>query len=465
MIKVLIIDDDKMLCEMLSLKIRNLGYSPKSAHTIAQGLKEVLSNDFDVVFLDVRLPDGSGLHVIQKILAAPSSPEVFIITGESDPDGAEMAISSGAWDYIEKPLSTQALTLQLNRALQYRQEKISGNTPVLLNREEIIGESEHIKSCLKQVAKAAKSSANVLITGETGTGKELFARAIHENSPRAENNFVVVDCGAITETLVGSILFGHEKGAFTGAVSNQLGLIKQADKGTLFLDEVGELPLTMQSSFLRVLQEHRVRPLGGKEEIKSDFRLVVATNRDLNQMVQIRKFRNDLLFRIQTVTINLPPLRKRKKDIKNLAVHYTGQFCDRYELGTKGFSPEFFEILESYNWPGNVRELSNAMEEAVSSAQNESTLFPIHLPPRIRVQMARNSASIPVIDNNSIDNTTKISGEFPKLKLFIETTERQYLYDLMAFTKGNTKEACRISGLSRSRMYDRLKKYDIPKKF
>jgi DNA-binding NtrC family response regulator len=275
----------------------------------------VATNAYDVIFLDVRLPDGIGLDAIQKIKANSSAPEVVIITGEGDPNGAELAIQYGAWDYIEKPPSVQSVILPLVRALQYRTEKKDAQKPLMIKRDNIIGNSPQLLRSLKKLARAAQSQASVLIEGETGTGKELFAMAIHQSSSRSGKNFVVVDCAALPETLVESVLFGHAKGAFTGADQAKEGLVKQADQGTLFLDEIGELPLSLQKAFLRVLQEQRFRPIGGGSEVNSDFRLIAATNRDLDRMVQEKQFRQDLLFRIRSLVITLPPLRERPEDI------------------------------------------------------------------------------------------------------------------------------------------------------
>jgi two-component system NtrC family response regulator len=463
---VLIIDDDEMMCDMLSTMVRQMGHSATCASTLQEGLRVSVSKDIDVVFLDVLMPDGSGLDVLPRIREAPSSPEVIIITGFGDPDGAELAIKNGAWDYLEKPSSIKAMTLPLVRALQYRKEKKARKSPVVLNREGIVGNSPSMMVCIDIVAQAANSDANVLITGETGTGKELFAYAIHNNGPRAGKNFVVVDCAALPETLVESMLFGHEKGAFTGADRAQDGLIKQADGGTLFLDEVGELPLSMQSSFLRVLQERRFRPIGGKQEIRSDFRLVVATNRDLDQMVKEGQFRKELLFRLRSFTIELPPLREHPEDIKELVLYYTAKICERYGTETKGFSPDFFEALDAYDWPGNVRELVNTLERAIAAARQDPILFPKHLSPHIRINVAKTSLrkGTPV-GSGQREGDTALFAELPPLRDFRESAlsevEQNYLRDLMTRTGGIIKEACKISGLSRPRLYALLKKYHI----
>jgi len=462
---VLIIDDDEMMCDMLSTMVRQMGHDATSASTLQEGLKVSSSEDFDVVFLDVLMPDGSGLDVLPRIRGAPSSPEVIIITGFGDPDGAELAIKNGAWDYLEKPSSIKTMTLPLVRALQYREEKKARKPPVALNREGIVGNSPPMRVCIDMVAQASNSDANVLITGETGTGKEIIAYAIHNNSPRADKNFVVVDCAALPETLVESMLFGHEKGAFTGADRAQDGLIKQADRGTLFLDEVGELPLSVQSSFLRVLQERRFRPIGGKQEIESDFRLVVATNRDLDRMVKQGQFRKELLFRLRSFTIELPPLREHPEDIKELAQYYIAKICERYGTETKGFSPEFFEALAAYEWPGNVRELVNTMERAIAAARQDPILFPKHLPTHIRIDVVRASINKVTSAGVSQKGGDESLRALPNLRDFRENAifeaEQHYLHDLMALTGGNITEACKVSGLSRPRLYALLKKYHI----
>jgi two-component system NtrC family response regulator len=317
------------------------------------------------------------------------------------------------------------------------------------------------------VAQASQSDINVLITGETGTGKELFARAIHDNSKRAGKNFVVVDCAAMPESLVESMLFGHEKGAFTGADRTTEGLIKQADKGTLFLDEIGELPPLIQKSFLRVLQERRFRPIGSSREERSDFRLVAATNRKLDKMVANGQFRTDLMFRLQALTIDLPHLRERREDIKELTVHYLRKFCEGYGTAMKGVTPEFFEVLMSYEWPGNVRELINVLDTAVCSVLHEPTLYPKHLPTYLRVKLAH--ASLKGAEETGKIDTQGIRKikEFTTLNSFredvISEAERQYLSELLARTHNDIQEVCRISGLSRSRLYALLKKHDLIK--
>ena len=462
MAHVLIIDDDQMIGETLSLRIMNLGHSAASAATLNEGLRKIQQEAFDLVFLDVRLPDGNGLDALAKIKEAPSSPEVIIITGVGDPDGAELAVKGGAWDYIQKPFSKQEIILQLSRALEYR-EKSRQKPPVLLKRDNIIGSSARLTAHLESLAQAANSNVNTLITGESGTGKELFARAIHENSARARKNFVVVDCAALPENLVENVLFGHKKGAFTGADKNEEGLVRHADGGTLFLDEVGELPLSIQKKFLRVLQEHKFRLVGSQQEISSDFRLIAATNRSLEHMAQAGQFRQDLLYRLRALTIELSPLRERRADIRELTLHHISRICARKGVEVKGFSPEFIEALEAYDWPGNVRELINTLERIIAAEPGTSILYPQHLSERIRIKIARTKLGPKVQQQEQ--KSFKPSETFPTLKEAREQTlsqiEKQYLQELMQAAEGDIQEICRISGLRRARLYELLKKYNI----
>ncbi|SPD76283.1 putative two component, sigma54 specific, transcriptional regulator, Fis family [uncultured Desulfobacterium sp.] len=471
MSRILIVDDDKMICETMSRIIRDMGHNVTYALTLNHGLEKALSDDFDIVFLDVRLPDGNGLEKLPIFQASPSLPEVIIITGYADPDGAELAIRNHAWDYIKKPASIDSITLAITRAQQYRDGKSANKAAVSLNRMGIIGESPQVKECLDLVARAANSMANILIVGETGTGKELFARAIHANSPRSQMGFVPVDCASLPESLVESLLFGHTKGAFTGADKAEEGLIMRAHGGTLFLDEVGDLPMPIQKSFLRVLQERSFHPVGGSLELESDFRLISATNRNLDELEKTGVFREDLLFRLRTVTITLPPLREREEDIKYLALNYLEKLCDSHKTGMKGVSSDFFSVLRSYHWPGNIRELFNALESAFIQAQYETTIFPRHLPTNIRAQVVRSQINEHMEAQPDVAQTDKkeinilyndVSTWRDYRKALIEDGEKQYLIKLMWNTGSNIKDASRLSGLSPSRLYDLLRKYKIP---
>lgn len=456
--RVLIIDDNQFNAEALSDMVVSMGHEVTCTYTAEDGLRAAQSHSFDIVFLDVQLPDGNGLLLLPSIYATPSAPEVIIITGFGSPDSAELAIKSGAWDFIEKPLERNLIELPLVRALQYREAKERKRTPLMLKRDGIVGSSPIMETCMELIAQAAISDANVLITGESGTGKELFAQAIHNNSSRGAMPFVTVDCASLPPSIIESILFGHEKGAFTGADRIQEGLIKQADGGTLFLDEVGDLPFSAQKAFLRILQEHRFRPLGAKREIKSEFKLIAATNRDLDKMVQQDKFREDLLFRLQAFTIELPPLRERPGDIKEIIFYYVNKICARHDTEVKGFSPEFLEALCAYDWPGNVRELVNALESALAASLHETILYPKHLPTHIRVHLIR--GAVTKKDDITI-SPVKMTTLKERRESAFAREERQYLQELMAMTGGDIKDACEISGLRRARLYQLIKKHDI----
>jgi DNA-binding NtrC family response regulator len=302
-----------------------------------------------------------------------------------------------------------------------------------------------------------------LITGETGTGKELFARVIHENSRRSPKSFVTVDCGSLPETLVASTLFGHEKGAFTGADKKQEGLVFQAEGGTLFLDEIGDLSLDNQRALLRVLQERRIRPLGGSREIPVNFRLVSATNRDLDRMVAENRFREDLLFRIRTIEIKLPPLRDRGPDIQDIALRLAHQLGRQYDVGLKGISPEFLEILGTHPWPGNVRELINVMEFALSASGQDPILYPKHLPPEIRTAQLDFAPDRPAATGESQVAAPRMDETLPTWSEFHTRAEKDYLKKLLQKAGCNRKEACRLSGISQSRLYALLEKHGLPR--
>lgn len=464
MSKILIVDDDPNVSAMLTRIVRKAGHQAHCAYLLKEAITMASSSDFDVILLDVNLPDGSGLSALSKFAETRSRPEVIIITGKGDANGAELAIRSGAWDYIEKPASIESMRLPLMRALQYREEREArsdSSSVMSLKRTGIIGNSARLQSCFDQLARVAHTDASVLISGETGTGKELFAQAVHQNSLRKDRSFIVLDCSALPETLVESLLFGHVKGAFTSADKHQDGLVKAADGGTLFLDEVGELPLSTQKAFLRVIQEQRFRPVGGRLEITSDFRLVTATNRNLDQMVQERRFRKDLLFRLRSFTIELPPLRERSGDIKDLTMHHLAKVCERLKLGVKGVSPEFLEAMNCYSWPGNVRELLHAVERAAAAALYEPTLHVKHLPDEIRIALLKESLTENPRTKKSESQPPKWTEMPLDFRLYRENTDRQYFLNLMAYTQGSIAKACAISGLSRSRLYDLLKRHNI----
>lgn len=465
---ILIIDPDKKFLSDAQELFRGMGHRASCARQLADGYKIATESKPDVIIVNSKIAGLSSADVVSEFLEAPSLPEVIIISDSADADEAELAIRNGAWDYLEKPRNAKALFPPVLHALQYRTKKSLKGTRLSLQRETlhvIAGSSARIKACLDVVALAAESDASVLITGGTGTGKELFAKAIHNNSARSKNQFVVVDCASLPPTLIASTLFGYEKGAFTGADRPNKGLIKEADGGTLFLDEVGELPLYIQKPFLRVLQEKQFRPVGGHQEVQSDFRLIAATNRNLDQMTDRRQFRKDLLFRLRAFGIDLPCLCEHPEDIPEIAELHMKRLCHIYKMKEKDFSHDFFLELARYHWPGNVRELVNALDRAISAAHEEPVLFPKHLSTYIRVQMVRTKACEEAGHAPPHAQGIERSSTFPTVKEMrdaaISKAEQQYLKDLIASVGNDFGEARRISGLSRSRFYGLLRKYGI----
>lgn len=463
MAEVLILDDDTQYCAMLAGHIQRAGHGVSLAHTLADGMANMQEDDYDVVFLDIRLPDGSGLDVLPELKTRVMPPEVIIVTGFGDAQSAELAIQHGAWDFVQKQASIQSVMLSLARALQYRESRSAITPRVAFYAPELVGHSHSFRSCINTAAQAASSDVSVLISGETGTGKELFAKAIHDNSPRSAGPFIVVDCTALPENLIGSLLFGHEKGAFTGADQKRQGLIQQADGGTLFLDEIGDMPIETQKSFLRVLQEHRFRPLGAHQEVTSNFRVVAATNRDLERRAEADLFRKDLLFRLRSLTITLPPMRDRMDDLDALAAHFINKECVLRGGQVKGVAEDFSESLRAHHWPGNVRELANAIAAAVARAGEDPVLFATHLPPHVRVPLTKatvytqETAAPP----NNASATDALTSEFAPLRDLRERFERNYLLELIRRAEGNVETACQLSGLSRPHVYALLKKHAL----
>lgn len=468
MAHILIIDGSAEFAEALSGDLAEHGLETARCETLSRAMGLLHTGDYKAVLLGDDLTDGDSLEYLATIREIPSFPEVIVISRSRDPDVAERAIRYGAWNYVTKPPNIQRLLVLLERVIAYHTERHSGQCPVSLRREGIIGNSRPLLSCLDSVAQAAASESNVLIVGETGTGKELFARAIHKNSPRSKKPFVVVDCAALPDTLAENLLFGHERGAYTSADSTSVGLVKQADKGTLFLDEVGELPLGLQKVFLRVLEGRSFRPVGGVKELSSDFRLLAATNRDLEAMVNDGEFRRDLFYRLRGIRIQLPPLRQISEDINELACKLIQRHSKRFKMSSKGFSPDFLDALMNYDWPGNIRELINTIEQALSRAGNDAVLYPRHLPRAIRAQVARRILEKDATRERCPEVGTVPTENFPDLKTYrdnqIAVSEDRYLRTLMSITGGDIKRSCSLSGLSRARLYALLKHYGIRRK-
>ncbi len=462
MARLLIIDDDQGICHVLTRTAERMGHEAVSCGSLAEGERLLGESDFDVILLDVHLPDGNGMDAMDAFAAHPGHPEIVVITGLGASDDAERAIHCGAWDYIEKS-SPRRMAQALEQVLRYREERYAARQQQssTLERDGIVGDSPRMKACLVALSDIAPGEANVIITGETGTGKEAIARAVHRNSPRRGGPFVIVDCASLPDSLAESILFGHVRGAFTGASYDSIGLVREAHGGTLFLDEVGELPLSLQATFLRVLQQKTFRPVGASTEESSDFRLVAATNRDLDAMARNGEFRFDLLFRLRGAHLALPPLRERMEDVQPLVAHYIEECCRKRGIETKVASNGFLDMLDEYSWPGNVRELVNAVDYAVNAAFFEQTLFQAHLPRELRasvlggrVRPARGE------EPSALPDTLPTLADHRKEVL--QKAERHYLEQLMLLVGNDMQAACDMSGLSQSRLYALLKEFKLP---
>ncbi len=474
MARILVIDDDELVRAGLSRCLADTGHEVLLAGDLAEGRRRAEAG-VDVIYLDLDLPDGDGQRAVGELAALPSKPEIIVITGLGNNHGARQTLTSGAWDYLRKPASPHSVRDSLAGALAYRQEQGRaaaektgpgpGRIPPIgadhFDACGVIGRSPAMLRAMGLLRRAADREASVLVLGETGVGKELAARAIHANSHRRSGPFVVVDCSNLTEALVESALYGHVKGAFTGAHSDRRGLVAEADGGTLFLDEVGELPLSLQRSFLRVLQEHRFRPVGGGREQSSDFRLVAATNRDLEAMARAGEFREDLLFRLRTVEVALPPLRERGDDLAELAAHFIDRCCARYGLPAKRLSPQVAAMLSVYSWPGNVRELGNVMEAAVIEAGPGDALYPKHLPAHVRVGVLdRPPPILPAGQTGPLPAAG--TGGVTSYEEYKAGRDREYFRALMSACGHDVARASRISGLSVPSIYRYLALAGIP---
>ncbi|OBQ52095.1 sigma-54-dependent transcriptional regulator [Halodesulfovibrio spirochaetisodalis] len=481
MAKILVVDDELLIRTMLSEVITSLGHEVIAKENLTQGLAAAKEICFDVIYLDVLLPDGNGLESINEIRQVSSCPELIVMTGHATPDDAEMAVRHGVWEYLHKPFTVEHIVRSLTRVIAFREQKRQ-QMKSALKRDDIVGSSPALMQALDLVAQAASTSVNTLVQGKTGTGKELFSRAIHDNSSRSNKPFVALDCASFTETLLESHLFGHKKGAFTGATADREGVLQAADGGTLFLDEIGELPMQQQSAFLRVLETKRFRPIGSTKEITSDFRLVAATNKDLREMVRLGLFREDLLYRLRGLSIILPPLRERKEDLPELVTWWLKKRCESHDLRSKVVSDDFMETIMAYDWPGNVREFIHSMDRACTTVGQESVLYSTHLPVELRVSVARAAtgeqlgqslvdpvaqetayiASTPTI--NSAVSLTEPNVFLPQsLKEHRLTKEKEYIEGLLAYTQGDIKQAHILAGVSRGHLYELMKKHNCSK--
>lgn len=375
--RILIVDDEASLRELLRIVLEGEGYAVRDAATYREASAALASEHFDLVICDIVLPDGNGLDLLRSHRTSAGEHHFVMITAHSSPAHMLASVRDGAAEYISKPFDVEELKLIVAKLLGQRRGR-----PPVVDRLEIAGESPTMWPILERIPQVARSDATILITGESGTGKELLARAIHAASPRAGQPFVPVNCGALPEGLLESELFGHVRGAFTGAVRDSKGLFQEAAGGTIFLDEVGELPLALQVKLLRALQDKQIRPVGGTREVAIDTRVIAATNADLRSLIAEGRFREDLYFRINVLHLELPPLRERREDIPVLTRLFVDRACQRFGFPRKEIHRDAMTVLLTYAWPGNVRELENVIEQAV--AMESSSLITVSsLPARV----------------------------------------------------------------------------------
>jgi DNA-binding NtrC family response regulator len=446
--RVLVAEDDAVARDLLCEILRGEGFTVEAVDDGAVAIERVGAGRYDLVVSDVRMDRADGFAVLKSFREQSPDTPVILITAFGDVTGAMEAIGKGAYDYVSKPFNVEELRLTVTRALERKRlaaEKRTAAAPGEAARlAEIEGKSPRMLEVYKLVARVAPTSATVLVVGESGTGKELVARAIHSRSNRASKAFVPVNCTALSESLLESELFGHVRGAFTGAVAAKRGLFELADGGTLFLDEIGDMGAKMQAQLLRTLQDGEVRQVGGAEPVRVDVRLVCATNRDLEAEVKAGRFREDLYFRINVVTVKLPPLRERPHDIPILITHFLAKIARREGRPATSISREALEVLGKYPWPGNVRELENAVERAVAVAKGEIVL-PSDLPGEVHVDDGQPSHSAGIIDDR------------PPL----HELERRYIALTLAEAGGNKKKAAERLGIDRRTLYRALERAGV----
>jgi DNA-binding NtrC family response regulator len=450
--RVLIVDDDPSMCEMLEADLSRRGFSVCWKTSAEEGFAELGREDFDVVLTDVRMPGTGGIALCERVVSNRPDVPVVVFTAFGSLETAVSALRAGAYDFVTKPVDLDALAHRLNHAVQHREllEKVK-----VLRRaveesqrfEELLGTSAPMKRLYELLGRIADLESSVLLTGESGTGKEVAARALHKRSHRSKGPFVAINCAAMPESLLESELFGHTSGAFTDAKTARKGLFLQAHAGTIFLDEITEMPLPLQPKLLRALEGRTVRPLGGDREVPFDVRVVAATNRDPESAVEEGRFREDLFYRINVIQVEMPPLRARGSDVLLLAEHFVHEFAGMTGKRVTGISESAVQRLLSYTWPGNVRELRNCIERAVALTQYDKLVIE-DFPEKIRAHSTQ-----PIL----------VGGDDPTELVPMEEVERRYILHVLDVTEGNKTAAATILGFDRKTLYRKLERYGIQK--
>jgi DNA-binding NtrC family response regulator len=452
--KIIVLEDDAIVRNNLESYLRRRHYDVASAGTICDAQEYLNKDNFDVIFLDVRLPDGDGTDLLKQIQARPQKPLVVMMTGFGSVESAVECMKNGAFDYIIKPFSNEQIEVTLRKAQEFTQ-LVKVNRFLSQDTDDgdpdLIGSSAAMQNLRQLIRKVARTQATVLIQGESGTGKELVARALYRESSRASAAFIKVNCAAIPENLIESEFFGHERGAFTGAMNKREGRFELAHGGTILLDEISEISPSVQAKLLRVLQERELERVGGNRTIKVDVRVIATTNRNLEHSVEKKEFRQDLFFRLNVVPVQVPPLRERAEDVPVLAEEFMRRFSRKHGVHVKGFTDESLNLLRVHNWPGNVRELQNVVERAVIMCGESGMLEPEHL--GLTVPAASSSASVVV--NGSIEPPTETHG-FPTL----EELEKHHIFAALDRCKGNRTHAAKMLNVSIRTLRNKLHEYN-----
>lgn len=453
--RILIIDDNKFFCDMKKTVIEDSGYICEYSLTAEEGLERIKSTSFDLVLLDLQIGDVNGIDVLPKIKEIDPGTVVVILTGHADIHSAVEAVKKGAYDYLSKEVEDEEILIRIEKALEKRNDTLQlQNLKKAVGErykfQNIIGENKKMLEIFDLIETVSNTDVTVLIYGETGTGKELIARAIHFNSPRRNGPFWEVNCTTIAETLMESEVFGHEKGAFTGAFRQKPGKIELANRGTLFLDEIGDMPLPLQGKLLRFLQDKTFERVGGTEKLTSDVRIISATHRDLGKMISEEKFREDLYYRLNVFRIEVPPLRERIDDLPLLIDHFLAQDNVKYKKEIKGFSKAGLEILASHNWPGNVRELDNLIEKIVLTAKDD-----IITPDEAQKHLKK-------IHISALEAKPRFNFDTSLDKLR-DQVEKEYIEYLMDKFHGNIRLIAETAGLDKRSIYYKINKYNIEK--
>ena len=445
---ILIADDEKAFRDTMAKVLMEEGYEVVGVPNGEEAIQEISKQEFDVAFCDIRMPGIDGLQLLEEIRKVRPGTSVIIITAFGSIETAVQALKAGAYDYIVKPLMFDEVLSKINKIISYQKlsrdyQRLKGEVEEKYDFHNIVSISPKILEILNLIKKVAPAKSPVLITGESGTGKELIARAIHQNGTRRMENFVPVNCAAIPENLLESELFGYVKGAFTGAMSNKDGLFKIADEGTLFLDEVGELPLSLQVKLLRVTEDNEIMPVGGVKPIQADIRLISATTRDLSEEIEKGNFREELYYRLNTVEIYIPPLRERKEDIPHLVEHFINRLNKELRKNVTGVDPQVMQVLLSYSWKGNIRELKNAIERAMILCEGNII----------------QTSDLPSL----LSSGKELVGEEDNLKEILREYEKGHIIKVLDKTGYDKKEAARILDLSLSTLYRKIEELSIPK--